>query len=380
MSLRELFLLFGGGVLGLFLGWFWCSRRVRKFLYRFFGMSAKGSLEECLRVLAERKAQEKGRWLRECLVLLNRLLIGGAFFFPEEQRILLNSTFSQAVGLRGEGVREVQVFELPVFGEAILQAFALRKPFPIAQLGLLLSPIFLDDICFILLEDERKKTQRLRNLRYFLTALWHEFQTPLTVLSGYVSALEEGLPLEGEVLSRMVRQIRRLEGVIREMQRLSLLLEGGKDHIPCGTFFSILERVVTEYKGERSDLALAIDVTRDSGYHFLSLSEGEAFVLLSNLVANAFAFTLPQGEVRISASCRDSGLFLSLENTASLPDAEFLSWFFDPTDALPRGGSGKGVGLYLVREVVEENGGEIRLRTQGNRVTFEVFLNFSAPR
>ncbi|MBC7218459.1 MAG: ATP-binding protein [Candidatus Caldatribacterium sp.] len=97
-------------------------------------------------------------------------------------------------------------------------------------------------------------------------------------------------------------------------------------------------------------------------------------MLLANLVANAFAFSTPQGEVRVSVSGDGSGLFLVLENTASLADAEFLSWFFDPTDTSPRGGSGRGVRLYLVREVVEENGGEVRLRMQGNRVVFKVFL------
>lgn len=377
MNLREFLVLFGGGILGFLLGWLSYSWRVHTLARRFFEVPIRRNLKECFRTFAEWRIREKEQWLRECLTLLDRLSIGGAVLLSKGERILLNETFSQSVGLKGEGMREAQAFEIPVFGEAILRAFSLREPSQIAQLGFLLSPVFLGDVPLLLLEDERRKAQRLRSLRYFLTALWHEFQTPLTVLSGYVSTLEEGVPLEKEVLSRMARQVRRLEGIIREMQKLSLLLAEKKDRVSCETFFSILERIVAEHKEERKDLVVAVDIAEDHGDHLLSLSEGEAFVLLSNLVANAFAFALPQGEVRISASCGNSGLSLTLGNTASLSDAEFLSWFFDPTDTLPRGGSGKGVGLYLVREVVEENGGEIRLRTQSNWVVFEVFLAFS---
>lgn len=374
MSLREVLLLAGGGVAGFLLGFFLFSRHFRRVVGRLFGVPEEGDLTTGLRVLAERRREEKKEWLREVLGVLDSLSVGGASFLPGEEWILLNETFAKSVGLKERGVQEVQAFEIPVLGEAILRASSSREALRIPGSGFLLRPFALGGTPLVLLEDERAKLRRLRSLRYFLTALWHEIQTPLAVLSGYVGTLEEGTPLEGEVLSRMMRQIRRLEGIVREMQRLSLLLEGKKGPITCETFLSILRRAVAEREGERGDLMVTVDIAGVCDGRSLPLSEGEAFVLLANLVANAFAFSTPQGEVRVSVSGDSSGLFLVLENTASLADAEFLSWFFDPTDTSPRGGSGKGVGLYLVREVVEENGGEVRLRVQGNRVALEVFL------
>lgn len=374
LSLREFFFLAIGGFLGTFLGWFFSLRYFRTLLHRSFGGSPGGDLQAYLHTVVAGEEEREKQCLSGVLALLDRLGIGGAFLFPESQRTLLNEVFSRSVGLRGRGVQEVKVFEIPVFGEALLQAFSLERPVAVPQSGFTLSPIALGKHRLLILEDERKRTQRLRSLRYFLTALWHELRTPLTVLSGYVSTLEEGSPVSGEVLSRMVRQVHRLESTIREVQKLSLLLEGERGPISCRTFFTILKRVVDEQKTQREDVTFLVNVVEADVGFLLPLSEGEAFVLLANLVANACTFSVPSGAVEVTATCGDSGLSLAVANATSLPDAEFLSWFFDPTGTPPRGGSGKGVGLYLVREVVEESGGEIRLRMQNSRVVLEVFL------
>lgn len=374
LSPRELLVLLIGSLLGVFLGWFFFSRYVHALLHRFFGVSPRGNLEDCLRTVSISVEKEERQWLEGILALLDHLGVGGAFLLPEDTRVLLNRVFSQSVGLRGKSIQEVQAFEIPVFGEALLQAFASEKPVSIPQSGFTLSPVPLGKYRLLLLEDERKKMQRLRSLRYFLTALWHELQTPLTVLSGYVSTLEEGVPVDGEILSRIARQTHRLRNTLREMQKLSLLLEGKREPVSCKVLLAILEQVVDEHKAKRADVTFIVRVEGGKTDHLLPLSEGEAFVLLANLVANASTFSVPSKEVEVVASCGESGLSLVVANTAALPDAEFLSWFFDPTSTLPRGSSGKGVGLYLVREVVEESGGEIRLRMQDGRVALEVFL------
>ncbi len=159
--------------------------------------------------------------------------------------------------------------------------------------------------------------------------------------------------MEGEILSRMVRQIRRLEGTIREIQRLSVLLGEKPERISDREFSALLQEVLEKAREDRKDLRVRVDIAEKEGTGLLPLSRGEAFVLLSNLITNAFSFNVPGGEVAITVAFGESELRLTLENTTSPPDAEFLRWFFDPTEALPRGGSGKGVGLYLIREVVE---------------------------
>lgn len=373
LSLRELLFLVVGSLLGIFVGQFFLLQRIRVLPYLFFGRFSEGNLRTSLHAVAEGVEEEK-RWFMGILTLLDRLGVGGAFLVPGDTRILLNEVFSRSVGLRGKGVQEVWAFEIPVFGEALLHAFSSEGPVPVPQSGFTLSPVTFGEHRLLLLEDERKKTQRLRNLRYFLTALWHELRTPLTVLSGYIGTLEGGMPVDSEVLSRMERQIHRLENTIKEMQKLSFILDGQRSPVSCETFFAILKRVIDEQRTKRGDVSLVVRAEGVDVACLLPFSEGEAFVLLTNLVANACTFSVSGGEVEITVTCGESGLFLMVANTASLPDAEFLRWFFDPTSAPPRGGSGKGVGLYLVREIVEESGGEIRLRMQGNRVALEVFL------
>lgn len=367
-------LLVGGGILGLLWGYELFLLRMRTYLHRSFKVPKRGSLRELLTAAAEHTRREKEKWAWDFLALLDRLSLGGALHFEGEEDLLLNRTFAKNIGLKGENMERVRMFEIPVFGKMLLQAIDSQERVQVPESGLAFSPFPLGRDCLLVLEDEEKKNQRFHTLRYFLTALWHEVQTPLTVLSGYMSTLEETLPSEREVFPRVMRQLKRLEATIREIQKLSLLLEEKEETISYGVFLSLLRRILEEKKDERKDLRIRLETEEGHDERALPLSYGEAFVLLSNLIANAFSFNVPSGEVRMATLPEDSRLLFLVENTASPPDIEFLSWFFDPTDTPPRGGSGKGVGLYLVQEVARRRGGEIRLRTQRDRVTFEVTI------
>lgn len=373
MNPLELFLLGVLGIAAFSLGYALALLKGRPFA-ELLGVAPEKSPREDLKQSVEETQKHKEAMFRDFLTLLDRVSAGGALYLRDRHRLLLNTTFAQAIGLRSDGVREVAFFEIPVFGDILAQAVSSGERMRVPSSGLAFLPFPLGGECFLLLEDEKKKDQRLRSLRYFLTALWHEVQTPLTVLSGYLETLEEGRPMEGEILSRMVRQIRRLEGTIREIQRLSVLLGEKPERISDREFSALLQEVLEKAREDRKDLRVRVDIAEKEGTGLLPLSRGEAFVLLSNLITNAFSFNVPGGEVAITMAFGESELRLTLENTTSPPDAEFLRWFFDPTEALPRGGSGKGVGLYLIREVVERGNGTIHLRPQRDRVVFEITI------
>jgi len=369
----ELFLLGVLGIAAFSLGYALALLKGRPFA-ELLGVAPEKSPREDLKQSVEETQKHKEAMFRDFLTLLDRVSAGGALYLRDRHRLLLNTTFAQAIGLRSDGVREVAFFEIPVFGDVLAQAVSSGERVSVPSSGFAFLPFLLGEERFLLLEDEKKKDQRLRSLRYFLTALWHEVQTPLTVLSGYLETLEEGRPMEGEILSRMVRQIRRLEGTIREIQRLSVLLGEKPERISDREFSALLQEVLEKAREDRKDLRVRVDIAEKEGTGLLPLSRGEAFVLLSNLITNAFSFNVPGGEVAITVAFGESELRLTLENTTSPPDAEFLRWFFDPTEALPRGGSGKGVGLYLIREVVERGNGTIHLRPQRDRVVFEITI------
>ena len=373
MNPLELFLLGVLGIAAFSLGYALALLKGRPFA-ELLGVAPEKSPREDLKQSVEETQKHKEALFRDFLTLLDRVSAGGALYLRDRHRLLLNTTFAQAIGLRSDGVREVAFFEIPVFGDVLAQAVSSGERVSVPSSGFAFLPFLLGEERFLLLEDEKKKDQRLRSLRYFLTALWHEVQTPLTVLSGYLETLEEGRPMEGEILSRMVRQIRRLEGTIREIQRLSVLLGEKPERISDREFSALLQEVLEKAREDRKDLRVRVDIAEKEGTGLLPLSRGEAFVLLSNLITNAFSFNVPGGEVAITVAFGESELRLTLENTTSPPDAEFLRWFFDPTEALPRGGSGKGVGLYLIREVVERGNGTIHLRPQRDRVVFEITI------
>jgi signal transduction histidine kinase len=102
--------------------------------------------------------------------------------------------------------------------------------------------------------------------------------------------------------------------------------------------------------------------------------------VLSNLVDNALRFTLPDGQVMLSAKKTGAEIELSVADTGSGVAPEALPRLFDrfyQVDPARAGGEqhGAGLGLAIVKEIVEAHGGKIGVRSQvGSGTIFTINL------
>ena len=107
--------------------------------------------------------------------------------------------------------------------------------------------------------------------------------------------------------------------------------------------------------------------------------------VLVNLLANANKFAPPDSTIRIGATSNDAGgltFWVEDEGVASpdIEDARLFDQFRRSSDEGDRDESGIGLGLFIVRSIVERHGGTARLeRTEQGRTRATVELPHEAP-
>jgi signal transduction histidine kinase len=215
----------------------------------------------------------------------------------------------------------------------------------------------------------------------FLSTMSHELRTPLHIIDGCADMLASGaygsqLPEALETIARIQRNVRHQLDLIDATVDLNQL-EAGRD--------------VIEYKSVDLD-ALFADIRRTAGavgngvvaLRWCNRLAGAALrsdpaklrTILTHLVQNALTFT-PAGEVEVTASEADGQLVLTVRDTgigiapADVPLIFEMFRQLGPSETRDFGGT--GLGLYIVKRVVERLGGTIRVdSTPGAGSTFTI--------
>ena len=103
-----------------------------------------------------------------------------------------------------------------------------------------------------------------------------------------------------------------------------------------------------------------------------------------NLLTNAFKFTPPGGRVEVSVAADGGELVLTIRDTGSGIAPDFLPHVFEPfaqaETSLARGRGGLGIGLTLVKAIVELHGGSVEARSEGLNRGCEIIVRLPTSR
>jgi PAS domain S-box-containing protein len=229
---------------------------------------------------------------------------------------------------------------------------------------------------------ERRRAEQLAELDRAKTAFFsnvsHEFRTPLTLmLAPLHDALEDAEALDREHVELVHRNGLRLLKLVNALLDFSRL-EAGRLR---ATFRPVdVGRITAELVGTFSDackragLELTVHCEELPGQAYLDPDLWERIVL--NLVSNAFKVT-PKGEIEVGLRASPGGFTLSVADTgpgiAPQEQARVFERFYRVQTTHARSHEGAGIGLALVKELVEMHGGEITVQSAvGEGATFTV--------
>jgi signal transduction histidine kinase len=219
----------------------------------------------------------------------------------------------------------------------------------------------------------------------FLTTMSHELRTPLNAISGFAELLESAEALRGDPkLLRYVQNIRQagalLLDIINDLLDMAKI-EAGKMEVKLGQV-SPLDLAETTMNTIRpmvgsKDLRLELEVAPDCPIMTTDLNKLQQ--ILFNLLSNAVKFT-PAGSVRLVVRPLDGEtMFFSVIDTGPGLSAEQQKIIFERFSQLDSGHTrqfgGTGLGLPIVRELVDLLGGDVAVQSElGKGAAFNVTL------
>ncbi|MEG4292874.1 response regulator [Microcoleus sp. C2C3] len=228
-----------------------------------------------------------------------------------------------------------------------------------------------------LLEADRLKTEFFQNIS-------HEFRTPLTLTIGPLESAcrrKEDLPYQQAVIAlRNSRRLLRLVNQLLDLQRL----DAGRmqpSFRPCdlvGFCYSTAEsfRAYCEKKGLH-----LITQLQECPLLYLDLERFDKVIY--NLLSNAVKFTPEGGKITLKVESAGAHCLLQVKDTGIGIRTEQIPYLFErfrqAEGSASRSYEGSGLGLALVKELVELHGGKISVESvYGEGTTFTVWLHFGS--
>jgi len=223
--------------------------------------------------------------------------------------------------------------------------------------------------------------------RQLLADVSHELMTPLTAMRGYIETLSmAALKLDTTTRERYMgiveEETHRLERIIGDLLDLARLEGGGgtlrHEHVPVAGLF---DRLASRHEAELTKRQIVLATQIDPGAEHVAGDPDRLEQALQNLVANALRHTPNAGAIRVTAESALDGVHLIVRDTGPGIPPEHLPLIFDrfyKADASRRAATGSGLGLSIVKAIIERHGGSITARND-NGAVFEIVLPPSQP-
>jgi signal transduction histidine kinase len=230
-----------------------------------------------------------------------------------------------------------------------------------------------------------------RMRRQLLADVSHELNTPVTAMRGYLETLTMpeltiDEPTRARYLAIIGDETARVERLIGDLMDLARLEGGGgafrQDVVSVHQLFA---RVSERHERASADAGVRLVTSVESGAEAV---EGDADRLeqaLQNLAANALRYAPRGTEVRLRATSSGSRVVLSVEDQGPGIPPDHLAHIFDrfykvdasrPFEASTHTGAsgGSGLGLSIVKAIIERHGGKVTVRSRPGETVFDVEL------
>jgi signal transduction histidine kinase len=237
------------------------------------------------------------------------------------------------------------------------------------------------------LQVANEELQRLGDAKTrFFANVSHELRTPLMLILGPLQTLVENEPKEKQkepLLQAMVANANRLLRQVNMLLDISKLDAGRLRCDPQdGNIGSILDMLVKSAKPYALEKGITIESEGTSSAPDSVFDPQQVETIAANLVSNALKFTPDGGRVSVKCSADNKCITFSVSDTGPGISSEEQSKVFERFHQVAGAGNpeGTGLGLALVKELVDLHGGEVTLRSEpGDGASFRVRLPRSPP-
>lgn len=236
----------------------------------------------------------------------------------------------------------------------------------------------------VLKEDIKRKEAIDEMRKDFIANVSHELKTPIALIQGYAEGLNEGLCEDEESRKYYTEVImdesEKMNKMVKQLLTLSSIASGNSIlHKENFNMTSLTDGVLSSISiliGEKN-VKVDFDTSRDV---FLYADEFKIEEVVTNYISNAIHHVNDNGTIKIDVSEDESNVYFSVYNTGNqIPEKDLANvWekFFKVDKAHSRSYGGSGIGLSIVKAIIEAHGGEVKVANKSDGVEF----GFKIPR
>lgn len=228
--------------------------------------------------------------------------------------------------------------------------------------------------------DILKEVDEMR--KQFIAAVSHEFKTPIGVIKSYADGIKYGVA-DNEVerdrfLDIIVDESDRMTRMVKDLvQLMKMDLKEYKIEKESVNLLEFLSESNNRYRGMIVDKEISLTIQKAPDIKVL-MDISRITQILDNFVSNAIRHTPGGGSITIWAEKIKEGICISVKNTGSHIDEEKLPYIWDSfykiDKARSRDLSGSGLGLSIVKGIMEAHGGKYGVRNTEDGIVFFIVL------
>ena len=225
-------------------------------------------------------------------------------------------------------------------------------------------------------DTDRFKTQ-------FISVASRKLRDPLLQLRRGLYALGQGfggelLPLQAELVAAASNESEKLDDLMGDLIEVAELDAGRREFtLERLRPLQALSEARDRYCDEAAEKHIRVEVKAYADLSFVQADRRALRSILDNLLSNAIRYTPPDGEILLAAEEIKDFVQFTVRDTGRGIEAERLGTIFDRFSTFSEKGS--GLGLALVRRLVESLGGQIAVESRlGHGTTFRFTLPVAA--
>ena len=253
------------------------------------------------------------------------------------------------------------------------------------NMGISLSILFILGLAIGLVSHNARASQNLADKQMmFVAGISHELKTPISVINSAAENMQDGLIRKTQKMKEYGKMIHkegnRLKGMVNQVMQLAELqsdqMEIHKESVKVNT---LIDQAEIQMSAILNDVDIKLEYYEESEDLSLNADPDMMVQVLVNLISNAIKYRSHDSRIILRSQKRDDNIEISVQDFgAGIPEHE-QKYIFDPfyrgEMARKNQIQGNGLGLYIIKQLVERHGGRIEINsTPGEGTTFTIYL------